>query len=183
MTLDRHGRPLRSASTFYLAVLLGLWARTGSPLCSILSETTHAVRFMRKIWHRVLSRLRPSRPQPYSTELDEYGLPRMWRRDWASDETYEWRLRRSAEHWPTFERWCQERGLRAFPASEETLLRFLLSPPVSGRELYETWWAVSFRYDAYYWVSDADPLYLLQYGSGVYVTQDGLVTIPDDIQL
>ena len=159
------------------------WARTGSPLRRLLSATTLAARFIREKSHRVLCLLRPSHRQPPVTELDEYGFPRMWRRDPASDKSHKRQFRRSVEHWPIFERWCQEHGLRAFPASEETLLRFLLFPPVTGRELYETWWAVSFRHDAYYWVSDADPLYLLQYGNGVYVSQDGLVTVPDDIQL
>lgn len=159
------------------------WARSGSPLRRLLSAATLASRFIREKSHRVLWLLRPSQPPPPATELDEYGLPRMWRRDPASDKSHERRLRRSDKHWPIFERWCQEHGLRAFPASEETLLRFLLFPPVTGRELYETWWAVSFRHDAYYWVEDVDPFYLLQCGNGVVVSQGGHVTIPDDIQL
>ena len=90
---------------------------------------------------------------------------------------------KSAEHWPIFEKWCDERSLKAFPASEETLLRFLLDPSVNGPELYDTWKAVSIRYDAYYWNEDMDPQYLLKHGHGVDVTREGVVTIPEGITL
>ena len=122
---------------------------------------------------------RPPRPP----ELDEHGIPVSWRRDPVRDALlYQLRMDNSAEHWPIFQEWCEERSLKAFPASEETLLRFLLDPPISGPELCDTWEAVSIRHDAIYWNEDVDPYYLLS-SRGVDVTQEGVVIIPEGITL
>ena len=109
----------------------------------------------------------PKGPSP-PTELDEYGLPVDWRVH-PEDPDQQWNLDKSAEHWPIFEAWCGERSLKAFPASAGVVLRFLMDPPVSGPELYETWEAISYRHEAYYWMEDADPVYLLRHGHGVDV--------------
>ncbi len=126
-------------------------------------------------------RRRPDGPPP-PPELDEHGFPRDWRRDLGDDEAHHELhrrlLARSAVNWPIFERWCQERGLRAFPASVETALRFVRDAPVRGSALYETWLAINNRHEAYYWNEDADPTYLLERGYGVLVAPDGSVKIP-----
>ena len=57
------------------------------------------------------------------------------------------------------------------------------STPVSGSDLHLAWWAVSCRHDAYYWMEDVDPFYLLKHGYGIDVTPDGVVNIPDEIVL
>ena len=154
-----------------------------SPMRRLLNGATHTIRILREVLHSIIGLIRPLDAIPPSHELDEYGFPQTWRRDPVTDVSHERMLRRSDKHWPTFERWCQQQGLRAFPASEETLLRFLLFPPVVGRQLYDIWWAVSCRHDAYYWMEDADPVYLIKHGHGVSVSHDGRVTIPDEIQL
>ena len=119
------------------------------------------------------------RRRPPPPPLDEHDFPVTWRVD-PEDPDQQQNLARSAEHWPIFERWCEARSLKPFPASAETTLRFLLDPPVEGPELYETWWAISIRHEAYYWMEDADPYYLLKHGHGVDVEQDGTVVVPDE---
>ena len=118
------------------------------------------------------------RRRPPPPELDEHGFPVTWRVD-PEDPDQQRNLAMSAEHWPIFERWCEALSLKAFPASVETVLRFLLDPPVYGEELYETWIAISYYHEAYYWMEDADPVYLLT-RRGVDVKQDGTVIVPDE---
>ena len=122
---------------------------------------------------------RGRRPPP--PELDEHGFPVDWRVD-PEDPYQEWSLSQSAEHWPTFEEWCEARDLKAFPAAEGTVLRFLLAPPVKGPRLYATWEAIDFRHETFYWMEDANPIYLLRHGHGVDVKQDGTVVIPDEVR-
>ena len=117
------------------------------------------------------------RPPP--PELDEHGFPVDWRVH-PEDPDAQWSLSRSAEHWPIFEEWCEARSLKSFPAKEDTVLRFLLDPPVKGRSLYATWEAIDFRHEAFYWMEDANPIYLLRHGHGVDVKQDGTVIVPDE---
>ncbi len=120
---------------------------------------------------------RGRRPPP--PELDEHGLPVDWRVH-PEDPIQQMLLSQSAEHWPTFEAWCNERTLKPFPATEDTVLRFLLDPPVEGQRLYATWEAIDLRHEAFYWMEDANPTYLLRYGHGVDVKQDGTVIVPDE---
>ncbi len=120
---------------------------------------------------------RGRRPPP--PELDEHGFPVDWRVH-PDDPFQQMFLEQSAEHWPTFEAWCNERMLKPFPATEDTVLRFLLDPPVEGQRLYATWAAINSRHEAFYWMEDANPTYLLRYGHGVDVKQDGTVIVPDE---
>ena len=110
--------------------------------------------------------------------MDEHGFPVDWRVH-PEDPDRQWYLSRSAEHWAIFEAWCNERALKPFPASAKTVLSFILDPPVEGQELCDTWVAITFRHQAYYWVEDTDPCYLLT-RKGVDVKQDGTVIVPDE---
>lgn len=122
---------------------------------------------------------RGRRPPP--PELDEHGFPVDWRVH-PEDPDQQLALSQSAEHWPIFEEWCEARSLKPFPAAEGTVLRFLLAPPVRGPRLYATWEAIDFRHEAFYWMEDANPTYLLRYAHGVDVKQDGTVVIPDEVR-
>ena len=119
--------------------------------------------------------------RPPTLELDEHGFPVDWR-VYPEDPDQQWALSQSKEHWPTFEAWCNERALKPFPATEDTVLRFLLDPPVKGQGLYATWEAIDLRHEAFYWMEDANPTYLLRYGHGVDVKQDGTVIVPDEVR-
>lgn len=119
----------------------------------------------------------PPPPLPPS-ELDEYGFPRVWRRD-SPNEKF---LAHSAEYWPYFERWCETRGLQAFPASVEVVLKFLRNPPLQGRDLYEVWRAINARHEAYYWHTDANPVQWLKVAGGVQVTPHGWVEMPEFVK-
>ena len=112
-------------------------------------------------------------------ELDEDGYPVDWRTDPFLDPYFQSFLVKSADHWPIFSKWCEVKSLKALPASAETVLMFLLDPPVEGEDLYKAWWAISFRHEAYYWMEDVDPCYLLR-RKGVDVEQDGTVVVPDE---
>ena len=164
-------------------------SRAGYPKCLTQFGLTFPIRILEVLrrsrpWSLgIFSHRHPSEPISPPVELDEYGIPVCWKRDPAEDPYHRRMLDRSAEYWPIFELWCEDHSLKAFPAAEESLLRFLLNPPVDGPELYETWRAVSFRHDAFYWVEDVDPRYLLKHGHGVDVTREGVVTIPDGIVL
>lgn len=130
--------------------------------------------YARSAFSRNVLKRRPPPP-----ELDEYGVPV----DWGvhpEDPDQQWYLSISAEHWPIFEGWCEARSLKPFPATEDTVLGFLLDPPVKGQRLYATWEAVNFRHQAFYWMEDANPIYLLRHGHGVDVKQDGTVIVPDE---
>jgi len=96
---------------------------------------------------------------------------------WRREPVHEALLRASEPYWPVFERWCEERNLRAFPASVETVRRFLVEPPVTGRELYATWKAIDARHEAYYWNSNANPVTILRFGHGWDVTEEGSVEV------
>ena len=122
---------------------------------------------------------RGRRPPPPA--LDEHGFPVDWRVH-PEDPDQQRFLAKSAEHWPTFEAWCEARSLKPFPAAEDTVLRFLLDPPVSGQSLYATWEAIDFHHEAFYWMEDANPTYLLRYSHGVDVKQDGTVVVPDEVR-
>lgn len=114
-------------------------------------------------------------PPPSASQLDEYGFPLAWRREPVRQRL----LEDTAEHWALFADWCETRGLRAFPASVETVLRFLREAPVQGRRLYETWQAINARHEAHYWHTNANPVLLLEFGHGVLVETDGSVEIPE----
>ena len=119
------------------------------------------------------------RPKPSlddSSALDEHGMPRAWRRD-PEDPVGVHFLQESERYWPVFERWCKERGFRAFPATAETVAEFLEHAPVRGRLLYEVWQAIDARHEAYYWHSDANPVFTLEQRRGVYVQSDGQVQV------
>ena len=119
------------------------------------------------------------RRRPPPPELDEDGYPVDWRIDPFLDPYFQSFLVKSADHWPIFSKWCEVKSLKALPASEETVLMFLLDPPVEGEELYKAWWAIFFRHEAYYWMEDVDPCYLLR-RKGVDVEQDGTVVVPEE---
>ena len=68
------------------------------------------------------------RRRPRPPELDEHGFPVDWRVHPEDPDQQDY-LARSAEHWPIFEKWCEARSLKPFPASAETVLGFLLDPP------------------------------------------------------
>jgi hypothetical protein len=92
-------------------------------------------------------------------------------------------VRRSAaegNQWKHFVDWCESHEHRAFPASVETVLRFLLDGPLRGRELYRAWAAIGGHHHAYYWHADANPQLLLKLG-GAEVTGDGIVRVPKEI--
>jgi hypothetical protein len=109
-------------------------------------------------------------------ELDEFGLPKWWRRD----EIEVAFLDSYPNQWKQFVDWCESHGYRAFPASVETVLRFLLHGPLRGRELYRGWVAIARHHAAYYWNSNANPQLLLKLG-GAEVTGDGVVRVPRKI--
>ena len=122
----------------------------------------------------------PKGPPP-PPELDEDGYPVTWRIDPFLDPYFQGFLVKSADHWPIFSKWCEVKSRKALPASEETVLMFLLDSPVEGRYLYETWWAIFFRHEAYYWMEDVDPVYLLR-RKGVDVKQGGTVIAPEEVK-
>lgn len=135
----------------------------------------------RRSWlGRLIDRLSPSRePRDQSVAqqgFDEFGLPRAWRRDPPKS----WALAHSNEQWPSFERWCKDRGVRAFPASARTVLQFVQARPVEGTRLFRTWQEIDLRHDAYYWHVDANPVQLLTLG-GVQVSATGDVTVPEEV--
>ena len=120
-------------------------------------------------------------PGPLSeNDLDEFGVPRSWRRDPSTDVMYEMLLSESGKHWPRFEQWCESHSVQSFPASADTVLRFLLDPPVKGRDLYDIWLSINNRHEAFYWNEDVDPTYLLRRRFGVNVEPDGAVNVPRD---
>ncbi len=124
-------------------------------------------------------RRRREPPPPPPPELDEYGLPKSWRRDLANDPFHARLLESSNQHWRAFERWCGERSSRAFPAEAETVLNFLTDPSVSRRDLFDIYMAIDTRHDAYYWNEDANPCYLIHFGYGVRLSEEGSVSIAD----
>jgi hypothetical protein len=126
-------------------------------------------------WRRLLGLLRwHSEPPPPDPEVDEYGLPRAWRHETVNHML----LEHETGHWPIFERWCQKQGRQAFPASVETVLRFLTNPPVSGPELYRTWRSIDAYHEAHYWHTDANPVFFLKVGAGVRIEPNGYVEFP-----
>lgn len=108
---------------------------------------------------------------------DEYGLPSEWRRTppWST------LLEDTAEDWAQFERWCESHGLRAFPASIQTVIRFLMERPVQGAQLYDVWSAIEGHHEAYYWHADANPAFKLRVYAGVEVKPDGTVVLPEEV--
>ena len=113
-------------------------------------------------------------PEPLPPEqLDDYGFPWFWHRS-PPDRLIE----ETITYWPIFERWCQERGRRAFPAARETVLDFLHDPPVRGRALYEVWNAIDMYHFAHYWHTDANPVLMLR--NEVEVDEEGTVTVRED---
>lgn len=122
----------------------------------------------------------PKGPPP-PAELDEHGLPREWRNDLVGVPYYRDILARSEEHWGVFEGWCESRSLKAFPATPEIVLGFLLDPPVRGQALRDAWWSIQDRHEAHYWHDDACPWCELRRNYGVDVGSDGAVQIPDGV--
>lgn len=122
----------------------------------------------------------PQGPPP-PAELDEHGIPREWRNDLVGVPYYRDRLARSEEHWGIFESWCDSRSLKAFPATPEIVLGFLLDPPVRGQALHDAWTSIDDRHEAYYWHNDACPWCDLRRSYGVDVGSDGAVQIPPGV--
>ena len=136
---------------------------------------------------------RPAKIPPHSTvvfrsvvfrlppRFDEHGFPAAWKIDPLEDPFSRRLLRKSRKHWPIFEVWCDTRSFKAIPASMETVIRFLTNPPVEGRELYDTWRAISKRHRAYYRKAVVDPCFMLRL-EGVEVCPDWSVIVPDEVK-
>ncbi len=112
-------------------------------------------------------------------ELDEHGFPMDWRQDPTTRPILVSHLEQSAEDWAIFERWCEAKSFRAFPASPETVLKFLTDPSVHGQRLADVYWAIDRRHDAYYWNEDANPCYYIDRCYSVDVSANGEVTFAD----
>src|SRR5438093_8608532 len=94
--------------------------------------------------------------RPASSDVDEYGLPRKWRRPVNETASFE---RNVGAGWKRFEEWCTRHGETAFPASMETVLRFLLHPDgISGDDLFQSWQEIRRHHEAYYWHTNANPV-------------------------
>ncbi len=159
---------------------LTLQDEQGSSVVHLLTKRSGPRDYMRGFGSLFRFRRRPKGPPP-PPDLDENGLPREWRNDLAEDTGSRWLLERSNEHWPIFEKWCDAHSRTAFPATSETVLGFVLDPPVRGRELYDAWSSIRNRHEAIYWHEDACPYCGLTRGYRVYVRSDGSVEIPDGV--
>ncbi|MGH2750940.1 MAG: hypothetical protein ACRDK3_08730 [Actinomycetota bacterium] len=104
---------------------------------------------------------------------DEFGVPQEWRHEVVSSTL----LEASSKDWPVFEKWAVGRGLNPFPPSPETVLRFLCENWDRGELLYRTWRAIELRSDAYYWHSNASPVFLLRVYRGLDVEPDGTIVL------
>ena len=124
-------------------------------------------------------------PPPHFFRLppwfDEHGFPVAWKTDPLEDPFSYRLLVKSKKRWPIFEEWCADRSIKSLPASMETVIGFLANPPVEGRELYDTWRAISRRHRAHYRKEVVDPCFMLRL-EGVEVYPDGTVIIPDEIR-
>lgn len=126
-----------------------------------------------------------SPPPPHFFRLppwfDEHGFPVAWKMDHL-EAPFSYRLlRKSRKRWHIFEEWCEARSIKSLPASMETVIGFLANPPVDGRELYDTWRAISRRHRAHYRKEVVDPCFMLGF-EGVEVYPDGSVIIPDEVK-
>lgn len=103
--------------------------------------------------------------------MDESDLPMEWRRQ-PPDEAA---IAEVASDWAVFVRYCEERGLVALPASQDTVLAFLRDPPVVGPRLFAIWTAIDRQHDSIYWHIDANAVLRLETYSFVHVRTDGTI--------
>jgi hypothetical protein len=112
-----------------------------------------------------------------SGEHDEFGLPIEWRR--VVEQHHDYPGLQGA--WAIFERWCQERVVRAFPAALADVVAFFLDPPIRGQELENVLSAIDHRHDDLYWNSNADPGATM-FEVGAHVLPDGSMFVPTELR-
>lgn len=102
------------------------------------------------------------------SDLDEFGLPREWRRP---EPMY---LADNRQGWSAFSTWAQQRGVRAFPASVATVVRFIAECPRPTSDLHQIWEAIDLEHTAHYWHTDANPIMILRM-AGIDIDETGTI--------